>query len=122
MLNRTREYVDDAPVSHTAKPIGYYASTPAIDALREEFGNYLEKVSPLQKCLMGAVLFDQLGAGSENYTPFDTFEAIDPDRLLDNEMSNALLRIFREDDNSAIALLISAIAAYVADDIRNDRE
>lgn len=106
-------------VSRTAKPIGYYCTTPAIDALAAEFGNYLEQVTPLQKCLMGAVLFDQLGAGNENYTPFDSFQAIDPDCLLEDELSNALLRIFREDDNTAIALLTGAIAAYVADDIRN---
>jgi len=122
MLNRVRQFIDDAPVSRSAKPIGYYCSSPAIDALATEFGQHLEKVSPLQKCLMGAVLFDQLGAGSEHYTPFDTLDAIDPDSLLENELSNALLRIFREDANLFLAALCSAIAAYVADDIRNGQE
>lgn len=122
MLNRTREYVDDAPVSRTSKPIGFYITTPAIDALAAKFGQYLEKISPDCKCLMGAVFFDQLGGGCPTYTMRESLGCIDPDSLLGDDLSDFVIRIANEDSNDAIVLLISAVAAYVADDIRNDRE
>ncbi|MBD2093533.1 hypothetical protein H6F67_27235 [Microcoleus sp. FACHB-1515] len=122
MLNRTREYVDDAPISRTSRPIGYYISTSAIDALAAEFGQYLEKISPEYKCQMGSALFDVLGGDTEDYSILDSLTLVDPDGLMPDALSNAITRIGEEDSNEAIVLLLSALAAYVADDIRNGQE
>lgn len=121
MLNRTREYVDDVPVSRCAKPMGYYCSTPAIDALAVEFGQFLEKILPDHKCLIGAVLFAQLGYGDDDYSIFETLREFDPERTLPNELSNAIIRICHEDPNAAIADLIRAFSTFVCDDVMNDR-
>ena len=119
MLNRKRDDIDDAPVSRTAKSVTYYCSTPAVKRLVEDFGDYLEDVSLQQKCLMGAILYAHLGGASLQYSSRDSIHCIDLDNLLEDDLTDFLQAFAAEQSPTAIADFLSAIAALVADDIRN---
>ena len=99
------------------RPLGDYVSTPATEALAEKFGWYLEEASPTQKCLMSAVLADHLAGGSDCYTITDSLHCIDPDGVLEAELSDAVVRIANEDPNAALADLLRALADMISNDI-----
>ena len=104
-------------LSPLKRPLGDYISTLAIEALAEKFGWYLEKVSPTQKCLMSAVLADHLAGGSDCYTITDSLHCIDPDGLLEAELSDAIVHIANENSNAALADLLRALADMISNDI-----
>ena len=99
------------------RPLGDYVSTPVTEALAKKFGWYLEAVSPTQKCLMSAVFADHLAGGSEHYKISDSLHCIDPDGLLEAELSDAIVRIANEDPNTALADLLRALADMISNDI-----
>ena len=99
------------------RPLGDYVSTPVTEALAKKFDWYLEAVLPTQKCLMSAAIADHLAGGSEHYKITDSLHCIDPDCLLEAELSDAIVRIANEDPNTALADLLRALADMIANDI-----
>ena len=109
-------------LSPLKSPLGNYVSTPATEALAVQFGWYLEEVSPTQKCLMSAVLADHLAGGSDCYTITDSLHCIDPDGVLEAELSDVVVRIANEDPNAALADLLRALADMISNDIATSQD
>lgn len=106
-------------VSHTAKPITYYVTHPAIDALASQYGNHLEKLTAQQKCLMGIAIYDHMANATERYTITESLCNADPDSVLGDRLWDYIKSIADDSDADELAGLQCALSAFVADDARN---
>jgi hypothetical protein len=100
------------------QPIGYYTSNRALDDLTAQYGDRLEKVTPLQKCLIGCVLFDHLANDSEYYGITESLNTADPDCLLGEHLSEVITAVADVSYAKDIASLLCALASQVAEHVR----
>lgn len=106
--------------SRTAKPVSYYASTPAIAQLSQQYGDYLEKLTPQQRCLFGAALLDHMAAEElPGYDIRESLNSVDPDCILGDRLSDLIVQITNDSFATDLASLLSAIVALIGDDARN---
>lgn len=102
-------------VSRTSKPIGFYVSNEAIDALARACGDYLEKLTAQQKCLLLATIADHMAGDSPNYGIVESLCCIDPDKILTDSLWQRIESIATDSTAIELAGLQCALAAQISD-------
>lgn len=107
-------------ISRTAKPVSFYIQNEPIDALTARYGDYLDRLTPQQRCLLGSVIFDHMAACDfPSYGIVESLCSVDPDKVLGDDLWQMIESIANDSTADELASLLVALAALVCDDARN---
>lgn len=107
-------------ISRCAKPLDYYASNPAINALVREFGSNLDDLEVQDGYLMAMSLLDYLENRRPNDYPIDfAISYQDGDGVLPDEAIDHLKSIAATSSRREMVMLAIGILYQVADGERN---
>ncbi|MBD2093077.1 hypothetical protein H6F67_24840 [Microcoleus sp. FACHB-1515] len=65
-----------------AQPVSYFIETPAINALTQRCGVFLERLTAQQKMLVVGSIADHMASAHATYPAQSSIESVDPDNLL----------------------------------------
>ncbi|MBD2091843.1 hypothetical protein H6F67_18530 [Microcoleus sp. FACHB-1515] len=100
-----------------AQPVSYFIETPAINALTQRCGVFLERLSAQQKMLVVGAIADHMASAHQTHPMQSSIEAIDPDNILGDGLKFLLIKVADESTADELNELMAAIVAQHRDNI-----